>query len=258
MKIGNQTLLVRCALMTAGVLALMLAFTPWQLADAVAKAGPARIVNQQGAPIGSGGSRTVFGLQLPIDAACPGDTMHQQWLVSSFAIPESMDPARLSFPYNYPSTGIDLITTDGVPYITQATGPFTGAVVTPPLFSWSRYDHDTEDLPPGPYIVGIACVRAHLTIARYWAARVSFVTSASDPGGFTWRVTDPSRNASGGLSGGLLVLLVVLLGLLGSIAGWVVLSRRHRGASSPDSARRPGRGRRDDSSPPVHITARQS
>lgn len=212
----------------------VVAFVAPSAAWGSAPSGAAVVTDPNGDPITSGGSATQFGLILPNNAACPGDTEHHGWFVSSFAIPVVDDPSQLTFKLNYPDEGVDLITVDGVPWITQATTPFTGAIPTPPLFSWSRYDHDTVDLPMGRWTVGIACVKGKNPLSRYWSTEVEFVASPRDPGGFTWNVIDPPKPVSHGPSD-LVVAVVVVAAALA--AGSVVWFRRRLLKSSPARSR---------------------
>lgn len=158
----------------------------------------------------------MFGLELPYNAACPGDSLHHGWLISSFAVPAETNPGSVAFLANSaPTTGVDLISTDGVPYVSQATEPTTGAVPTMPIFTWSRYDHDPIDLPMRTYTVGVGCFKGRAPLARWWTVRIQFTSSSRDVGGFTWRVvgtgggTSGSSWGSGAASAGLGALAVV-------------------------------------------------
>jgi hypothetical protein len=176
----------RWVLVTVGatVVALSVALP----AGALEAAGVPVVIAPSGQVLDSGGSATPFTLRLPSGAKCPGDTYHHGYLVFSYVVPTTIDPSGLTFPGDFPRSGVDLITVSGVPFVTQATDPYAATIVSLPDFSWSRYDHDSADLPPGPYNVGIACAHGLGTVERYWNVKFDFAPSARDPGGFTWRV----------------------------------------------------------------------
>jgi hypothetical protein len=197
-------------------------------ASAATNAGAAEVVGQNDAPLNSGGSATLFTLKLPDGAACPGDTAHKGYLLFSYTVPVEVAPDRVTFPSNSPNIGVDLIDTNGEPFVAQATGVDTGVVPQPPPFVWSRYDHHPEALPPGTYNVGLACVYNY-RVVKYWNARVTFVASDRDPGGFTWTASAPIRPSSGGSSGDPWIVVAAVAGALVVAAGvgwWVRRGRK--------------------------------
>jgi hypothetical protein len=216
---------------------LLLTEPPWPAgaqATPAKPAGSAVVVTPSGAVLSSGGSATVFTLKLPQGAACPGDTYHHGYLVFSYAVPVRTDPASLTFPGTFPSSGADLITVEGVPFVTQPTAEFTAAIQTLSDFSWSRYDHDPTDLPVGEYNVGIACAHGLGRVERFWNVKLDFTSTSSDPGGFVWRVlgaqSDPATPNSNHL--GLAVIGLIVLVVVGlAVAVWLP-SRRRRDAGS--------------------------
>jgi hypothetical protein len=229
--------LFRRAMTAASLLIIPVVVLGAPPAFASARAASATVTNPAGEPIQHGGSSTEFGLLLPPTAACPGDTYHKGWLVSSYVAPASVSLSSVYYPNDYPNTGVDLVSTEGEPYVTESTQVTSGQIQTPPLFSWSRYDHDFTDLPPGSYNVGIACYQGHQPIARYWNVRFTFVASSSDPGGFTWTVTSGSTRGGSGHSEGPLIGLVVLVLAGGAVAVAVARSRSTRGRARRSRAR---------------------
>jgi hypothetical protein len=178
-------------------------------AASTAKAGVAYVVAPNGSALTSGGSATPFTLALPATAACPADTFRHGYLVYSYVTPASMDPGHLTFPGGFPSSNLDLITTTGEPYITNATAPYTGSILRLPAFVWSRYDHHPEVLPPGTYNVGIACAHNLGRVEAYWNNRIQIMASSSDSGGFTWRAVGAVPSSTSSSPTGLIVGLVL-------------------------------------------------
>jgi hypothetical protein len=202
-------------------------------ADADASAGVATVVDPQtGNPLGSGGSATKFALQLPPGARCPGDTQHADYLLYSYVIPASMSPASLTYVDGTPATGVTLVDSDGDPWVQKATGVGSGSVEVGSIFDWSTYDHASNSLDPGQiYNVGISCspgapgtalpvqagaagTQPRFKTVTYWNAKFHFLTSRTDPGGFTWVVvSSPAASTSSSSTG-----LYIAIGLLAVIA----------------------------------------
>jgi hypothetical protein len=210
--------------------ATWLAGTPAALA--ASDNGRMTITGQDGtSSLNGGASASVFSVSLPADAKCPGDTAHKGYLVDSYVVPVGTDLNSLTFVGGYPNVGVDLITTEGVPWVANYTQPFSATMPLPfPAFSWSRYDHETKYLPMGTYNVGIACADEHNRIVSYWNTQVRFTASSTDPGGFTWAVAHGYRAGGGGHPAALIVGLFFLI--LAVIAGVIWLrSRRPRAAA---------------------------
>jgi hypothetical protein len=226
----------RLVLIPAAVVALAGTISQAAQASTAEKAGAAVVVDPSGQTLNSGGSATPFTLELPAGAACPGDTYHRGYLVYSYVAPAGTDPADLSFAGTFPSSGLDLITSRGVPFVTQATAEFTGAIQALPDFSWQRYDHDTTDLPPGPYNVGIACAEGEGKVVKYWNVPIVLTADSRDAGGFTWQATNPKADPAPhhGDTGPLMVALIVVIVIL---AGGLALVLRRRSTVSPTAPR---------------------
>jgi hypothetical protein len=208
-------------------------------AGALDAAGVPVVIGPSGEAVNSGGSAAVFGLQLPSGAACPGDSYHKGYQVYSYAVPVGTDPAAVTFPSSVPVPGVDLITVAGVPFVSQFTEPDTAVIPSLPEFSWSRYDHDTAELPPGQYNVGIACVHGNGAgkVVKFWNVKVDFAASSRDPGGFTWRVVGAQSAPANQHTSDLSVVLIGLAALLalGLAITWAVHHRRRRLADSASS-----------------------
>src|SRR5262249_30710242 len=144
----------------------------------------------------------------------------------SYTVPANVPPDRVTYPGGNPNIGVNLIDAAGQPFLAQATGVYTGEVPQSPAFVWSRYDHDPQDLPPGTYNVGLACVHGY-NVVRYWNARVTFMASDADPGGFTWTASEPVHLSSGGSSGDMWWIVVAAAAGALAIAAGVAWRRRH-------------------------------
>ncbi len=217
-------------------------------ADAVA--GSATITRPNGAtPLDGGGSATLYGVVLPAGATCPGDTAHHGYHVFSFLVPVGVSPASVSFRTGLPSKGFGYITF-GSYYGAINTAENTGQIVgVPPQFTWSRLTrHDL--FPAGQttttWTGGLACADTHGVVTDYWASRIRFTASASDPGGFTWRVLAQPAAAS---SHGRLWIGVGLLVLAALFGGLAVLLGARRDRASPS-----GRSDGTPGTPPAHPT----
>lgn len=192
-------------------------------------------------PLGSGGSATEYGVELPTGASCPGDTAHKGYRVYSFLIPTGVSLAGLDVRGSLPFRGqpghpyYGFVAYGGVYYGAVNTDEDTGQIPTLPYeFTWSRLT--SRDLiaageKSSIWVGGIACATATGTVTNYWSSEIEFTASSSDPHGFTWRVLDPP-SPSLNLGLWISVLLIVLAVMFG--AGAVMLSRRQREAHHVD------------------------
>jgi hypothetical protein len=202
-----------------------------------ATAGTAEIiVPGQTTPLKSGGSATSYGVALPAGASCPGDTAHQGYHVYSYLVPAGVSPTAVSFRTGDPSRWYGFVAY-GDYYGAVNTEEGTGQITTlPDQFTWSRFSSFMSDLFPhgartATWEGGIACADTHGVVTDYWNAEVAFTKTASDPGGFTWRVLTPPP-ASDNTSLVVGVVLVVLA--VGFAVLTVALRRRQRAPRSTD------------------------
>ena len=199
-----------------GVLvAALVVFLTWLLTGPVAWASPPPLTeppvdlgsitlvdpDDPSTVLAGGASATVFELRLPDGAACPGDSLHDQWRVQSFIIPADADPAKVVYGPNGPE-GVQQFALYEV-----STSPFTdiltrsnnaagqpGVIAGIPSLSFAVFPPAT--LLDGRYRMGVACTFFRQT-AQYWDAEVLVTTTADDsPGGMTWRLADPPAGAS--------------------------------------------------------------
>jgi hypothetical protein len=185
--------------------------------EAATNAGEAVVVSAQlpttGQPITSGGSATVFSLQLPVGAACTGDSASSDYRVQSYMVPSSVDPGSLTYGSLGPlplGTGAayrqPLFTTTTQRFVNQTTGVASspgggGQVPTLPGFDFAAapFAGGAGFLPPGDYNVGVACTRAGGSVLdKFWNVAMTFATDATDtPSGLTWSVdADPGSTTT--------------------------------------------------------------
>jgi hypothetical protein len=243
--------LLRLAVLTGIALCLTPVFAA--AASPNVTAGVATVVNPQtGNPLRSGGSATKFAFQLPPGARCPGDTQHDDYLLFSYAIPVSMNPASLTYVDGYPATGLNLVDTNGDPWIEKPTAVGTGSVAVASTFDWSTYDHAPNYLDPGQtYNVGISCspyavgsalppkpgagTQPRFRTVAYWNSQFHFLPSTTDPGGFTWQVVSNPAASTSSSSTGLYVAIGVLAAVAALAAGVAVLFWRRRPVQPADA-----------------------
>jgi len=156
-----------------------------------------------GIPVTSGGSALPIALVLPAGAACTGDSAGGGHRVQTFMVPADTDPTTLKFGSTGPvqpvgASGLwyPLYSTASNPLVnlltdvaTTANGP--GTITGLPLVDFLVYS--PGDLPPGDYLVGVACTLGNQTspnqLDRFWAAGLTFTAALGDPAGVAWNVT---------------------------------------------------------------------
>ncbi len=219
---------------TAGI---VLSLVPGQIAGASATAGQAVITRPgQNTPLDSGGSSTLYGLALPENARCSGDTEHDQYHVFSFMFPESVAPTDVSFKTGEPAglgTEGHLGFISGGQYVGPLnTAPTTGQVVgLPGSYTWTRLTRKYLLLSDGKtktaWNGGIACANKYGVVTNYWTTQIIFTASKTDPLGFTWSVPKSSQAAvAGSHSFPIGIVLLLIAAALAVIA--IVMSRRRK------------------------------
>ena len=176
----------------------------------------------------SGGElATVFSLSLPKDAACPGDTMHDDWRYSTFFIPSTVDPGSLRFSMTGPANPeqdarISLYEIVDKPFLNKFLEPNDtsgrpGTVPPFPAFYFGKLPFDY--LPSGTYLMGVACSDGNGTTRTYWDTRIEV---SSSPTAMSWKVLPaqpkslPAPNRRnlvvwlGAIGGALLVLAIAI------------------------------------------------
>lgn len=156
----------------------------------------------------SGDSETAYRLILPDGAACPGDSANDDFRVNSFIVPASEDLSQLRFraigPQGPNTDSRWALYTDAPnPYsqrLTLANGESgqPGRLDILPVMTFSLYP--TETLPPGRYVMGIACSPGiEQTTSTYWSTEIeiSYDTSA-ELLQLEWIIVDPAVDITEG------------------------------------------------------------
>ena len=141
----------------------------------------------------SGGSASLFTFNLPAQAACPGDTTTGGYLVDTYLVPEATIVSSLSFSGGFPSVGYALYdSSNNKAWAAENTATGTGQIISiPNSFEFgAQVGHSKPTLTnllanSGVWEAGIAC-ELNGALTDYWNTEVTFTTSSSDPGGFTW------------------------------------------------------------------------
>lgn len=208
-----------------------LVLTPTMAGAATAAAAQ---ITQPGrtAQLKSGGSATPFAVTLPAGASCPGDTAHDGYHVDSYLVPKGVSPTSVDFKTGYPSKWYGYIDY-GDFYAANNTDEGTGQLMALPYeFSFSRYSSYMDDLFPdgvksATWEGGIVCANTHGEVTNYWNSEFVFTKSASDPGGFVWKVVDAPPPVSSSSHTALWVG-VTLLGLAVIFAITAIVLNRRR------------------------------
>ncbi len=77
--------------------------------------------------LAGGVSSTVFTIEPPDDAMCPGDSANDDWRIQSFLVPAEVDPLDLQFASNDPEGegNWSLYGADTSPFVDELTAPNT-------------------------------------------------------------------------------------------------------------------------------------
>lgn len=147
-------------------------------------------------PLTSGDSTTAFTFELPDDARCGGDSMHDGWRVHSFLVPESTDLSAMVYDANHPigEGNLPMRDVNGRLYVHEMTDVNAAAGEEAPLNQVPALTlayWEPEDFPPGTYSVGVACAPASRVVERYWDARIVVIEDTSvQPGERRWEVAE--------------------------------------------------------------------
>jgi hypothetical protein len=238
-QIIHNTVVGRCALGVFSVLvASILAIgSTSSLAQAGPLSGPV-LITRPGTltPLTGGGSGTEFSVVLPAGASCPGDTMHDGYLVYSYLVPKGVSPTAVNFKTGIPDRYYGFIA-EGAYFGAVNTAAETGEIVTlPPEFAISRWgssDLLARGASTATWDGGIACATAGGVVTTYWNTEFVIRADPSDPRGYAWRVVQTTAAAGGdGLGLGLGVALIVVA--LGSGVTALIWNRRRRGHPGGD------------------------
>ncbi len=208
--------------------------------------GDVVIVDGSGRPLTGAGSATIFSLGLPAGAACPGDSMHDQWRVQSFLVPSTVDIGTLAYNVIGPEGDAQfaLYTTADRPFTDQNLLPNSeagapGIIAGLPPFYFAKFP--VGILPAGTYRAGIACTLFRET-ATYWDTELVVTTSPDDePAQFVWSLvgSPPDLTPSTDEGSDSRMLLIVLGGSIVAVFGGFVWRIRNRVATISSSRKEP-------------------
>jgi hypothetical protein len=142
----------------------------------------------------SGASDTVFSLTLATpNNVCPGDTATGNFRWNTYMVPESVDPATLTYNASgpiAPSAGVFTqplySSLTGAPQVNKNTAVTTGQIVGTQTVNFAVFT--PGQIPPGTYEIGYACSKAGQT-ERYWSTRITVTASPTGgPAQITWAV----------------------------------------------------------------------
>lgn len=226
----------RPVLLVCGLAALAAALSaPASAASTVEarRAGDAVLVEsiQQTKELDHGGSATEFSLRLPEGSTCPGDSLHDQWRVQSFMVPDGDDPATLSYGVMGPEGPgqFPLFLTTTTPLtdsltLANASAGLPALIPAIPALSFVAFPPDV--LAPGTYRVGIACTLSRQT-ADYWNTTIVVSRDTDDaPSQLVWRRPDVPLSALENDSSGLPTSGIVAAALAVVALGAVLFLRR--------------------------------
>lgn len=166
------------------------------------------------APLRTGNSSTLYGVELPAGATCPGDTAHKGYHVFSYLVRKGTSPASIRFT-NIPDEGLGYFSY-GAYFGAANTAEYTGQIVDlPAAFSWSRLtvpELFRSGTVTSSWEGGIACADDHGVVSNYWNTQIVFHVYGASAHDFSWSVVDPvphSRSPIGWIAGALLVIAAV-------------------------------------------------
>ena len=215
---------------------------PPTLADPPADAGSVEIITPQGEPLTSGGSTTLYSLDLPEGAACPGDSASGNWLVQGFLIPVQDDPGAIKYGVVGPEgTQFPLFAFDTRPYAHQTTQVSSspddpGIIPALPGLTFSVFEPGY--VPAGTYKIGVACTFFRQT-AYYWDTEIVIESNPDDsPAQLTWRVptAEPFQPADDGSSRNVFLIVGIAIALtVAAILLWQSRSGSNRSGTRRSS-----------------------
>ncbi len=205
--------------------------------------GSVVVTDPNGLAISGGASATLYSLDLPDGASCPGDSASQNWYVQGFLIPAADDPGAIEYGVIGPEgSQFPLFAFDTKPYahqLTQVSSVVGGPGVIPAVPPLTFGVFEPGYIPPGAYRIGIACTFYRQT-ARYWDTEIVIEADPADtPAGLRFTVTDAPDGAprlGGGRGWSTWFVLAGALGAAALLVAVVGARRSRRHAPTPTSA----------------------
>jgi hypothetical protein len=222
------------------VAAIALAVLTTSVDAAERRAGSVTVmkVDDPGTTKQSGSVEDRFLLKPPVRAACPGDSLNDDYRIQSFIVPAGDDPGALQYESVKPvgDGRWALYNQWGSRWVQKMTSPNSGTgspglIDESPVLTLAYFKPD--QLPAGTYRVGLACTFENAT-TRYWDARIEFTPGdAATPG--SWIVLDQSPYSAPSGSNWLMPLFIALLGFLVLFAGsfWLFSRGPRNGDADP-------------------------
>ena len=199
--------------------------------------GSVVVTDPNGAPLAGGNGATLYSLDLPEGASCPGDSASQNWFVQGFMIPAGDDPGAIRYGVIGPEgSQFPLYAFDSRPYahqVTRVSATPDGPGIIPDLPALTFGVFAPGAIPPGAYRIGVACTYYRQT-ARYWDTEISIEADPSDAvTGIRFRVPEAPEGAVIAGTGGGVSPWFVLAGALGiaAVAALFWSARRARPTS---------------------------
>lgn len=203
--------------------------TPASAAERRAGSVTVMRADDPGTTMQSGRAEDRFLVKVPVRAACPGDSVNDDYRVQSFIVPVSDDPSALEYEALKPvgDGRWALHNTFGTRWVQQGTTNNTapgspGLIDESPVLTLDYFQ--PGQLPAGTYRVGLACTLGSST-TRYWDARLQLSDDAAVPGA-RWTVLDQVPYSAPSGTNWILPAFVAVVGFAILFAGsWWLFSR---------------------------------
>lgn len=229
---GTVSVTGRVLVVIVGALLLLgIVTTPASAEDQRAGSVTIMRVDDPGTSMQSGTAEDRFVVKVPVRAACPGDSLNDDYRVQSFLVPATDDPGTLEYEAVKPAGDgrWALWNTYGSRWVQKATSPNAGPgspglIDESPALTMSFFK--PGQIPPGSYRIGIACTLGTST-KRYWDAVID-VTSDESVGGpqVRWTVVGQIPVSSGAAPHWLVpAIAAAVLFVLLFVGAWWFLSR---------------------------------
>lgn len=211
----SRSLIGRVLIVIIGA-ALVVAVLTTPAGAADRRAGPVTVmkVDDPGSTKQSGAVDDRFLLKPPARAACPGDSLNDDYRIQSFIVPDNDDPGALEYESLKPvgEGRWALYNQWGSRWVQKMTSPNSGTgtpglIDESPVLTLAYFK--PGQLPAGTYRIGLACTYENVT-ARYWDARIEFTPGDADGSG-SWIVLDQSPYSAPTGSSWLVPLLVAIV-----------------------------------------------
>lgn len=234
---GSRSIIGR-AISTVAVAVMVFAVSTTPVGASEQRAGSVTVMkaDDPGTTKQSGTFDDRFLLKPPARAACPGDSLNDDYRIQSFIVPASDDPGELQYESIKPSGEgrWALYNQWGSRWVQKMTSPNSGKgspglIDESPVLTLAYFK--PGQLPAGTYRIGLACTYENET-TRYWDARIEF-TPGDSSGTGSWTVLDQSPYAAPSGTSWLVPVFVAVVLFLVLFAGsyWLFSGgSRHRDA----------------------------